>query len=49
MDLKQFYGDVKPALIIKNALDIIHEPGEVFEVRIPKTVSYTHLRAHETM
>ena len=37
MDLKQFYGDVKPALIIKNALDIIHEPGEVFEVRIPKT------------
>jgi hypothetical protein len=31
------YEDRKPALMIKAALDIIHEPGEVFEVRVPKT------------
>lgn len=29
------------ALVIKAALDIIHEPGEVFEVRIPKTKAGT--------
>lgn len=31
------YDDIKPGLLVKAALDIIHEPGEVFEVRIPKT------------
>lgn len=31
------YEGLKPALMIKAALDIIHEPGEVFEVRVPKT------------
>jgi hypothetical protein len=31
------YKDTKPAIVIKAALDLIHEPGEVFEVRIPKT------------
>lgn len=41
MDLKQLYGDIKPAIMIKNALDVIHEPGEVFEVRIPKTKAGT--------
>lgn len=29
--------NVKPALLIKATLELIHEPGEVFEVRIPKT------------
>lgn len=37
MDVNAMYGDVKPAIMIKNALDLIHEPGETFEVRIPKT------------
>lgn len=32
---------VKPAVLIKHALDKIHEPGETFEVRIPKTKSGT--------
>lgn len=41
MDLKQLYGDIKPAIMIKNALDLIHEPGEVFEIRIPKTKAGT--------
>lgn len=36
-----FYKDVKPAVIIKKVLDLIHEPGEVFEVRIPKTKAGT--------
>jgi hypothetical protein len=31
------YKTAKPALLIKAALEIFHEPGEVFEVRIPKT------------
>jgi hypothetical protein len=31
------YNGESPAIIIKNTLDIIHLPGEVFEVRIPKT------------
>ena len=31
------YETLKPALMIKAALDIIHEAGEVFEIRIPKT------------
>jgi hypothetical protein len=31
------YKDTKPAILIKAALDLIHVPGEVFEVRIPKT------------
>lgn len=31
------YKVTKPALLIKAALDIFHEPGEVFEIRIPKT------------
>ena len=37
MDSKRFYGDTKPSIIIKSVLDLIHEPGEIFEVRIPKT------------
>lgn len=35
------YKFVKPALLIKAALDLLHEPGEVFEVRIPKTKAGT--------
>lgn len=35
------YKDVKPTILIKNVLDQIHEPGEVFEVRIPKTKAGT--------
>lgn len=31
------YGNTKPAVMIKTALDLLHKPGEVFEVRIPKT------------
>lgn len=31
------YKNAKPALLIKATLDLFHEPGEVFEVRIPKT------------
>ncbi|CAB4168663.1 Virulence-associated E [uncultured Caudovirales phage] len=31
------YQTTKPAILIKAALDLIHEPGEVFEVRVPKT------------
>lgn len=27
----------KPAILIKAALDLLHRPGDVFEVRIPKT------------
>jgi hypothetical protein len=41
MELKELYKDVKPAVMIKSALDLIHEPGEVFEVRIPKTKAGT--------
>lgn len=41
MSLKEFYGDIKPSIMIKNALDIFHEPGSVFEVRIPKTKAGT--------
>ena len=37
----QAYAKTKPALLIKGALDLIHEPGEVFEVRIPKTKAGT--------
>ena len=40
MNFKE-YKDVKPALLIKACLDLIHEPGEVFEVRIPKTKAGT--------
>jgi predicted P-loop ATPase len=35
------YKDVKPAVLVKTCLDIIHEPGELFEVRIPKTKAGT--------
>lgn len=35
------YGDTKPAILIKNALDHITEPGSVFEIRIPKARSGT--------
>lgn len=35
------YEGAKPATVIKAALDLIHEPGEVFEVRIPKTKAGT--------
>lgn len=31
------YQETKPALLIKKSLDLILEPGAVFEVRIPKT------------
>jgi len=31
------YKNTKPAVMIKTALDVLHEPGEVFEVRVPKT------------
>jgi hypothetical protein len=31
------YAVLKPAIIIKGTLDLIQEPGSVFEVRIPKT------------
>lgn len=39
--MHEIYKQVKPAVIIKNLLDVIHEPGEVFEVRIPKTKAGT--------
>jgi hypothetical protein len=35
------YGTSKPAILIKAALDLIHTPGDVFEVRIPKTKAGT--------
>ena len=41
--MKQFkeYAETKPALLIKAALDILHQAGDVFEVRIPKTKAGT--------
>ena len=41
MTPQDIYKEVKPAILIKNALDLIHAPGEVFEVRIPKTKAGT--------
>lgn len=41
MDIKAMYGGAKPSVVIKQALDLIHEPGAVFEVRIPKTKAGT--------
>ncbi len=35
------YSGTKPAVIIKATLDLLHEPGTVFEVRIPKTKAGT--------
>lgn len=35
------YDGVRPALLIKAALDLIHAPGSVFEIRIPKTKAGT--------
>lgn len=35
------YEHTKPALLIKAALDVVMEPGAVFEVRIPKTKAGT--------
>lgn len=35
------YKETKPALLIKATLDLLHEPGEIFEVRIPKTKAGT--------
>lgn len=35
------YRDTKPSLLVKATLDLIHAPGEVFEVRIPKTKAGT--------
>src|SRR6478736_6345811 len=35
------YENTKPSLLIKAALDILHAPDEVFEVRIPKTKAGT--------
>lgn len=35
------YRDTKPALLIKATLDLLHKPGDVFEVRIPKTKAGT--------
>lgn len=39
MSSKEFpeYKHNKPAVLIKAGLELFHEPGEVFEVRIPKT------------
>lgn len=31
------YKSTKPSLIIKATLDLLHSPGDVFEVRVPKT------------
>lgn len=39
--MTDLYGGLKPSILIKSILDIIHEPGEVFEVRIPKTKAGT--------
>lgn len=39
--MHEIYKQVRPAVLIKNLLDLIHEPGEVFEVRIPKTKAGT--------
>lgn len=41
MGNKTVYDDVKPSALIKATLDLLHEPGEVFEVRIPKTKAGT--------
>jgi len=41
MDQRQMYGEDKAVALIKDALDLIHEPGEVFEIRIPKTKAGT--------
>ncbi len=35
------YETTKPALLIKATLDLLHEPGSVFEVRVPKTKAGT--------
>lgn len=35
------YKESKPAILIKAALDLFHEAGSVFEVRIPKTKAGT--------
>jgi len=35
------YDKTKPSILIKATLDLIHEPGTVFEVRIPKTKAGT--------
>ena len=35
------YKDNKPAMLVKAALDLIHQPGDVFEVRVPKTKAGT--------
>lgn len=35
------YKNTKPALLIKATLDLLHKPGDVFEVRIPKTKAGT--------
>jgi hypothetical protein len=35
------YRETKPAMLVKAALDLIQEPGGVFEVRIPKTKAGT--------
>lgn len=35
------YKDTKPSLMIKATLDLLYSPGDVFEVRIPKTKAGT--------
>lgn len=35
------YEKTRPALLIKASLDLLHKPGDVFEVRIPKTKAGT--------
>lgn len=35
------YKDTKPSMLVKATLDLLHEPGEVFEVRVPKTKAGT--------
>lgn len=37
----EYYNDVKPAIAIKKALDVLFNSGDVFEIRIPKTKAGT--------
>jgi len=41
MPIFKEYESTKPAVLIKATLDLIHVPGDVFEVRVPKTKAGT--------
>lgn len=41
MPTREFYKETKASVLVKHVLDIIHEEGEVFEIRIPKTKAGT--------